>query len=122
MPRTNPRRFPLAGLLGTAFLLAQLGAIVYARFVPSRYFCWAPNDTMVEYRLAVKIGDRPESPQQIEHRYHEPATGVYQAAVQNLIDSLQQYEQTYGRDDHAQVVLAYRVNRRAEQQWRWPLQ
>ena len=27
----------------------QLGAIVYARFVPTRYFCWAPYDIQTDY-------------------------------------------------------------------------
>jgi hypothetical protein len=34
--------------------------------------------------------------------------GVYENWVQNLIDIVSQYEQTYSRNDHAEVALVYR--------------
>ena len=43
-------------LLASAWLAFQLVAIVYARFVPARYFCWAPYDTQTEYWVTVRQG------------------------------------------------------------------
>ena len=106
-------------LIGIAFLLFQLSMVLYARFVPSRYFCWAPNDYMVEYSLQVTIGGHQLNPQQTFRRYRLPEDG-YQAPVQHIIDIVQQYEQTYGNNDHARIVMRYRVNGREEKEWRWP--
>jgi hypothetical protein len=36
------------------------------------------------------------------------------------MDIVRQREQTYGRDDNAQVVLTYHQNRGPMQEWRWP--
>ena len=106
--------------LGGAILLFQLVMIVYARFVPSRYFCWAPFDMQTEYRLEVTVGGRPLTPDQIRRRYRRPQTGVDNRAAQHIIDIVEGYEQRYGAADHAQVLMRYRVNGKAEQQWRYP--
>ena len=58
--------------IGVAFLLFQLVMIVYARFVPSRYFCWAPYDAQSEYSLQVTIDGRPLANQEIRRRYRRP--------------------------------------------------
>jgi hypothetical protein len=107
-------------LIGSAFLLAQLASIIYAQFGPSRYFCWAPNDYMVEYRLNVDVNGRTLTPQQILLRYRKPETGIYQNVVQHLEDLVQQYETTYGRNDHAHVLLTYSINGREQKEWKWP--
>src|SRR5438045_282056 len=113
----------MRSLIGAAFLLAQLFSVVHAQFGNSRYFCWAPNDSMVSYRLEVKINGRVLGPEDIIQRYRGPRlSGVYQNAVQNLKDYLQQYETTYGRDDHAQILMRYSVNGRPDKEWRWPSQ
>jgi hypothetical protein len=106
--------------IGAAFLLFQLIMIAHARFVPSRYFCWAPYDAQSEYRLDVVIHGRPLSAQQIRRRYRRPQQGVDNRSIQHVIDIVQQYEQTYGRNDHAQVTMRYRVNGKQEQVWQWP--
>ena len=36
-------------LIAMLLFAFQLGAIVYARFVPTRYFCWAPYDIQTDY-------------------------------------------------------------------------
>src|SRR5438105_15060448 len=103
-------------------LLFQLVMIGYARFVPSRYFCWAPYDIQSEYRLDVSIGGRPLTANQIRTRYRRPKQGVDNRSIQHVMDIVQQYEETYGRGDRAQVVMKYRINGKAEQEWRYPPQ
>jgi len=44
--------------IGLALLGFQVFMIGYARFVPSRYFCWAPYDIQTEYRLDVTVNGR----------------------------------------------------------------
>jgi hypothetical protein len=38
------------------------------------------------------------------------------------MDIAQQYEESYGRSDHAEVQMRYRINGKAEQEWRYPAQ
>lgn len=107
---------------GLALLLFQVGMIVYARFVPSRYFCWAPFDIQTEYRLQVTISGRPLTGKEIRVRYRRPQNGTDNRSPQHVFDIIREYEQTYGRADHAQVVMRYRVNGKQEQTWQWPQQ
>jgi hypothetical protein len=108
-------------LAGIAFLLLQVAAAIHARFVPSRWLgAWAPNDYAVWYRLQVRVQDRPLSPDEVGQRYGIRAESVYENPPQNLMDIVRQREQTYGRDDNAQVVLTYHEDRGPTQEWRWP--
>jgi hypothetical protein len=109
----------MRGLIGIVFLLFQLCMVLYARFVPSRYFCWAPNDYMVEYRLRVTVAGHELGPQESFRRYRLPEGGL-QLPVQHIMDIVQQYEQTYGKNDHACVAMRYCVNGHEEREWRWP--
>ena len=106
--------------IGITFLAFQVGMIGYARFVPSRYFCWAPYDSQNDFAIEVVIGGRALSPQGIYQRYRRPQQGTDNRSIQHIIDILRQYEQTYGRNDHARVVMTYRVNGREEKAWQWP--
>ncbi len=108
--------------IGIALLLFQLAMIGYARFVPSRYFCWAPYDMQTDYRLEVTVNGIPLTPNQILRRYQRPARGTDNRSVQHIIDIVQQYEEGYGGPDQAQVLMKYRVNGKEEQNWRWPAQ
>jgi len=105
--------------MGAVFLFAQLFSVVYAQFGDTRYFCWAPNDYMVVYRMRVSIGGRTLSPMEIQHRYRLGARGVYQNVVSHLESIVRQYEMTYGRNDRARVVLAYSTNGAPEKTWIW---
>ena len=108
-------------LVGIVFLLAQVGAVIHSRFVPSRWLgSWAPNDYAVWYRLRVRTGNRLLSPDEVGHRYGLYPESVYENPPQNLMDIVRQREQTYGRDDNAKVVLTYHQNRGPTQEWRWP--
>ena len=106
--------------LGIALLLSQLALIVYARFVPARYFCWAPFDTQTDYKLQVTVDGRALNGKEIRARYRRPQNGTDNRSPQHVIDIVQGYEETYGRADHARVVMRYRVNGKPEQIWKWP--
>src|SRR5207248_9028249 len=87
----------------------QLGAIVYARFVPSRYFCWAPYDVQTDYRITTVVNGRRLTDSEIRARYRRPPRGTDNRSPQHVIDIVQGYEERYGRNDHAQVTMRYRV-------------
>lgn len=106
-------------LIGIAFLALQLGGILYARTVPSRYFCWAPYDAITLYELHVIVGNRQLPPAEALQRYRLPSFRDNRS-IQHVIDIVQQYEQTYGRADQATVRLRYRTNGRDWQEWRYP--
>ncbi|HEX8035864.1 MAG TPA: hypothetical protein VF510_18555 [Ktedonobacterales bacterium] len=115
------RGFGIRTWLGVAFLSAQLGWVIVAHMIgPARYFVWAPNDYMVEYRIQVTIHGQALTSEQVGDRYHLDASGLYEYPAQHLVDLVQQYEQTYGRKDAAKVMLTYTVDGGKEVTWRWP--
>jgi len=103
-----------------SLLLLQVVSVVYARFVPSRWLAWAPNDYAIGYKMQVRIHGQPLSPTEIAKRYSLLPEGVYENPAQNMIDIIRQNEQTYGRKEQAEVELAYRPNGGPVQEWRWP--
>lgn len=105
--------------LGLALLILQLCAIVYARFVPSRYFCWAPFDMQTDYRLEVIVNGRHLSPAEIRERYRKPVQGTDNRSFQHIIDIVEQAERRYHPDDHSDVRMLFRVNGKQEQEWRF---
>ena len=111
---------PMRTAAGVALLVFQLAMIVYARFVPSRYFCWAPFDIQTEYKLQVSLNGRALSGPQIRARYRRPPAGTDNRSPQHVIDIIRGYEENYGHNDPAQVLMRYRVNGKQEQMWRWP--
>lgn len=102
------------------FLLFQVGMIVHARFDPARYWCWAPHDQQAEYWIDVEIDGRSLPPEQVARRYRDPWGGIEPRTIEHVIRLVRQYEQTYGRDDGARVVLRYRTNGGPLRVWRWP--
>jgi hypothetical protein len=109
-------RYIAAALL----LLLQVVSVVHARFVPSRWLAWAPNDYAIGYKMQVHIQGRALSAAEIGKRYSLLAEGVYENPAQNMIDIIRQNEQTYGRKENAEVELAYRPNGGPVQEWQWP--
>jgi hypothetical protein len=104
--------------IGVALLLFQVGAIGYARFSVSRYFCWAPHDSQTEYRIEATLRGAPLSDAQIERRYRLPAKGVEARSIAAVLSVVDQYEETYGRGEGAEATVTYRINGGAEQRWR----
>ena len=99
----------------------QLGAIVYARFVPTRYFCWAPYDTQTEYWANATVNGHALTAPEFRERYRRPRHGFDNRSPQHVIDMLEQVEQKRAAlGEKASVVMKYRVNGKAPQTWRWP--
>lgn len=105
-------------LIAVPLLAAQIALIGYSRFGTARYFCWAPFDMQTDYSLEVTIGGRELSADEIRKRYRRPKRGTDNRSVQNLIDIIQGYEERYGKADHAQAVMKYRINGGEEREWR----
>jgi hypothetical protein len=107
--------------IAVTFLIAQLISIIYAQVVGTeRYFCWAPNDYMVSYQLQVKINGRVLGREETRLRYRLPSYRTYQNIVTHMENIIRQYETTYGRNDHAEIVLKYSNNGGPHKEWRWP--
>lgn len=121
MTRRSGHNRSMIRFLAAALLLAfQVGMIGYARFVPSRYFCWAPMDSQNLYEITVVIAGRELGAEEIEARYRQPAVGGNWQAIQHVLDKVRQYEETYGRDDGAEVTVSYTVNGHPRETWMWP--
>jgi len=88
--------------------------------VDSRWLAWAPNDYAIWYRLTVHMNGRDLSPDEIAKRYGLVPEQVYENPARNIMDIVEQRELTYGRNDHAEVLLVYRPNGEPPQEWRWP--
>jgi hypothetical protein len=103
-----------------ALFIFQLGAIVYARFVPTRYFCWAPFDTQTEYTAKASVNGRKLSAAEFRQRYRRPMHGFDNRSPQHVIDMLQQVEERRAKPgEQATVVMTYRVNGKETREWRW---
>ncbi len=99
----------------------QLGAIVYARFVPTRYFCWAPFDTQTDYVAKATVNGHELTAAEFRERYRRPLRGFDNRSPQHVIDMLQQIEEKRAPlGDRATVELKYRVNGKAPLEWHWP--
>ena len=105
--------------IGVAFLLLQVASAAHAQFVSSRWLAWAPNDYAVWYRLQVHLEGRDLSPSEIARRYGLAAEQVYENPARNVMDIVQQREQTYRQNDPAEVLLIYRPNGEPPREWRW---
>lgn len=106
--------------IGLSLIAFQVGAIAYARFVPSRYFCWAPFDMQTDYQLQVTVNGKKLSPAEIQKRYRRPAKGTDNRSYHHLIDIIEQTELQYHPHDDTRVLMTYRINGQQEQQWHYP--
>jgi hypothetical protein len=102
-------------------LIFQICAIGYARFVPTRYFCWAPFDMQTVYDARAQVNGHDLTPQEFLHRYRRPVHGGDNRSPQHVIDMLAQTEAKHARQgDHATIELKYRVNGKEPLEWHWP--
>lgn len=108
--------------IAVALFAFQLGAIVYARFVPTRYFCWAPYDTQTDYVATSTINGRVLTRTEFSQRYRRAMRGTDNRAPQHVFDMLAQVEEKRAAvGDTAEVVVKYRVNGKEPLlEWRWP--
>jgi hypothetical protein len=109
-------------ILIPALLFAfQIGAIAYARFVPTRYFCWAPFDIQTDYEAKSVVNGHQLSATEFRERYRRPMHGFDNRSPQHVIDMLQQVEEKrLSRGESAVITMTYRVNGKAPLQWHWP--
>jgi len=103
--------------IGFALLAFQVGAIVYARYVPARYFCWAPYDMQTDYVIHATVNGRPLNADEIRLRYRRGPSGTDNRSFQHIIDIVEQAEQRYHPNDRTEVRIGYRINGGREQQW-----
>lgn len=102
-------------------LVFQFGAIVYARFVPTRYFCWAPFDTQTDYVAQAVVNGHTLTAAEFRKRYRRPMHGFDNRAPSHVIDMLRQVEEKRAAlGDKANVTMKYRVNGRSPLEWHWP--
>jgi hypothetical protein len=107
---------------GLVFLALQIGAILQARFIPERFFCWAPFDEHSYFRIEVEVAGRRLSRAEVEARYRYRAEGWEPRSIHNVISIVRQYESSYGRGSDARVTIRYVVNGHPEETWTWPNQ
>src|SRR5438045_9208699 len=100
----------LRNAIPVALFVFQLGAIVYARFVPTRYFCWAPYDTQTDYIATATVNGKKLTGAEFRQRYRRPPRGFDNRAPQHVFDMLEQVEEKRaGLGESATVGGAYRV-------------
>jgi hypothetical protein len=108
-------------LIPILLLAFQLGAIAYARFVPTRYFCWAPFDTQTDYVASATVNGHELTAAEFHQRYRRPMRGFDNRSPRHVIDMLQQVEEKRAAlGQQAVVVMKYRVNGKEPQEWHWP--
>lgn len=103
--------------LALTLLGLQVAAIVYARFVPTRYFCWAPFDMQTDYRLQVEVNGRRLTPAEIRRRYRRGPQGTDNRSFSHLTDILEGAERRYHPQDRTSIVMTYRINGGEERTW-----
>ena len=106
--------------IGVFILALQAGAVIRARFVDDRYFCWAPFDQQTKYEIGVAIGDESLAPSQVRVRYRRPAEGVDNRSAHNLFDIITRAEQKFEKWGRGRVVVRYSVNGHEAREWRYP--
>ncbi|HEX7708794.1 MAG TPA: hypothetical protein VF701_20205 [Thermoanaerobaculia bacterium] len=107
----------IRNIVGVLFLVLQLFMIVRARFVPERYFCWAPHDSQNEYKIDVMVDGQLLAPAAVEARYRLARQGVDPRAIAHVFDVIRHRERE--AEERAIVEVRYRTNGRPEAIWIW---
>ena len=105
-------------IIGISFLLIQILSIFYARFIPERFFCWAPYDEHSYYEIKVSLDGKRLTDSEIRSRYRYSPKGWEPRSMDNIFSLVRQYENTYGLDDDASIVIEYKTNGHKQQQWK----
>ncbi|MDN3205053.1 hypothetical protein [Algoriphagus sediminis] len=100
------------------FFIIQLGAIVCAIGSSQKYFAWVPFDEISFYQVDVRVNGKNLTDKQISSRYHIPNPGRENRSIGHVFSQIQQYEDTYGKADSANVEVVYRVNGKPSKVWR----
>ncbi|MBC2605933.1 hypothetical protein [Pelagicoccus albus] len=118
MSLTLPNRIGLG--LCLALLAFQAIAIVYARFTPARYFCWAPYDTQDRYEVTIEREGLTLSESEATERYRFHSNAWQQHSIYNLLNAIEQYETSYGIEDGARITVTYSRNGHPQEVWSYP--
>jgi hypothetical protein len=105
-------------IIGILFISIQLASIIYARFIPERFFCWAPYDSHTLFEVFVTIDSKTLSQQETEKRYGYKMKGWEQRSIHNIFSLVKQYERTYGKKDNASVIIIYSTNGHPKKTWK----
>ena len=104
-------------LLLICFFSVQLAAIFYALRKDEKYFAWVPFDQISTYQINVKLGLRQLTESEVSSRYKLPTPGRENRSISHIFFRITNYEQTYGKEDSASVVVTYQVNGKEEETW-----
>lgn len=105
--------------LVAVFFVTQLTLIIWARFAPERYFCWAPHDCQTEYELTVFVNGKELTDQEIIDRYHRPRKERDVRSPGNVKGWIMQESRTYSHNDEILVIMKYQVNGIPQEPWIW---
>ena len=105
-------------LLTLGVLAVQGGGIIVARWVPERFFCWAPYDALYDYTIAASQAGRALAPAEIEQRYEIAPTGTENRSIHHLLGTIQWVEERHPQP--VEVSVRYSLNGGAELIWTWP--
>ncbi|WP_179346369.1 hypothetical protein [Winogradskyella ursingii] len=103
--------------IGVLFIVSQIALIIYARFVPERFFCWAPYDEHTYLDINVDVNGKKLSNEEIEKRYRYVSKGWEPRSINNVFNIVRQYESTYGKQDKTSVKIIYTTNGKEERIW-----
>lgn len=106
------------------FLAAQALWVLADHVLMTRYFAWAPLQSITRYTIDVSVAGRTLTQGEACRRYGfiMNTCGVDTRSPRHVIDIIQQYEQTLGQTEPASVKLAYSKNGHAKEEWVWPRQ
>jgi hypothetical protein len=100
------------------FIIAQIISLAVARYIPERFFCWAPYDEHTYINVNVEINGKQLTKKEIKNRYRYKAEGWEPRSINNVFNIIEQYESTYGRNDNTNVLVKYSTNGHKERTWR----
>lgn len=107
-------------VLAWLFIASQVVLIGYSRFIPERFFCWAPFDEQTVYTINVVIDGDSLSMEEVEKRYRYSPDAIEPRAIDNIFSIVEQYEKTYGKTDNAKVSITYSTNGHPSKTWYYP--
>lgn len=107
--------------MAVSFIAAQAVLVARARFVPDRYFSWAPHDRQIEYRISGTAWDGTPIADVAQSRYGLAAEGWCSHAAEDLEWTIRAREQRTAPELRArEVMLTYRANGGPWKTWSAP--
>ncbi len=103
--------------IGILFLVLQIASVIYARFIPERFFCWGPYDNHTKFEVFVEIDGKLLSSDEAEKRYRYKMVGWEQRSIHNIFSLISQFETTYGSKENANVKVLYSTNGHPQKEW-----